>query len=252
MSARLREGAQQRRLILDGMEPGHMDDVAPREIESQPSTEGLPIQCARIAFEVDAIGKNFDPFSGEAVTAAQSARAESANGVDGAGKRIEDRAIDGAAPRRDAVGEVSAMFREDQARKHSRFAASQSRFACRTTSNGGATGGEAHQGNRRVKERPVLMCMDDFNATAFQEVGDARGRCPVESGPPIDTNDLNALAAQAFAERPHGVEAEDDGFDLVAKSANDLRNEDLGAGDLHHMNDEGDAQAVAGHSQPRA
>src|SRR5262249_36341447 len=163
---------------------------------------------------------HFHAAAREAIDPGEGAAAEGAAGVDGVGKPVEHEPVGSAPQGRDDVRVVPPVLGEDQFRG--------------PPQEGAGEGG--------VKERGILVGVDDLDVPLAQFTGHPPGAAPIASGAAPQVHDGHTLGKELLAEGPDGVETEYDGVNLPGEAADGLRDENLGPGHLHDVHDEVHAQ----------
>ena len=91
---------------------------------------------------------------------------------------------------------------------------------------------------RSVEERRVLVRVDDVNAPPADLLRQPAGDAEIESRPPPQHNDVDAIALELGAERSLRIEAEHCGPDAWSQPPDRLDHQPLGTGHLHDMDDQ--------------
>lgn len=105
-------------------------------------------------------------------------------------------------------------------------------------------------GQQTVKERRVLMGVDEIDALAAEQRRQAQAAAPVQPGPPADHLDGKPFVAQFKAEGADLVQAGEDEATAVAKAAADPRRQDFGAADVQGVQQLTNGRSRSQHSRP--
>ena len=99
-----------------------------------------------------------------------------------------------------------------------------------------------HARDGRVEERGVLMRVHDIEA-APTNLGSSSPCDPeVQTGPTVEGHDVHTLRREHLAEGTDGIQTENYGLNPFGQSANDLRNQDFRARNLHHVHHEANSK----------
>ncbi len=111
--------------------------------------------------------------------------------------------------------------------------------------NDSRAAGAEYSRQSRVKERCVLMCVQDLDLTIADFAGEAEAQLPVESRVAVQAHDVHALVDELLTQLADFVQAEDRGTDSLAQLFDDFRDKHFRPGHLHCVHHEADAQALA-------
>lgn len=100
----------------------------------------------------------------------------------------------------------------------------------------------SHLGQSRVKERAVLVSMENIDTPLKDRLGQSKTDAPVTTRATVHTNHFHPVLDELLTDASDRIEAKNRRVDLASKPPNQFANEDFRTGHLHHVNDVPDPQ----------